>query len=609
MNRRTLHLMCLVILPTACGSKSDANPTRESPPVAASRTQVPATSNSPSTVKAGADRPATTPPAPNPTATPDDWAPSTGKEMPVAPQSSHDPKLLTAQLAEGLAIGKTAKDKATCNRALDKMYPAALGLELRATPANAEVFETILHCARKTKRFQVLEVVARAVTKTKLGMTSDLAHALIGQDRLVEAGKEIATRLKATPDDPSLLSIAARLACKQREFAKCRATAERAIAKGKLQPKDPEAQIAIATAEVNVWQSSAMLGDYVSARAAIAKLPEPVRDPLTKLVVLGEKHRLVVDVEASDQLALGVYHLAGTVNPAPVELTFGNADKRDRELRIEIEIPGVTARVVKQIIVLGKKVEHVALTPTLLPTFVLADVRGPRAVQLDVKVTEGNDTVYERSIPTELLPRDYLPTWQKTGEDSKRPTLHNVGAWVTPNDPAIDAFLGEAKKRLVGKQSFSGPQSATLAQVAAIYDELKARGVSYVMDPQINSDQFLGQRTRLPSEVLTSTNAQCLEGTLLFASLLEALGVSPVIVTVPGHAFVGWHSSPGDGKVPKLLFVETTMVHGAPFENAVKLAMRRVESEIKSGTFKSGASQLIEVSALRKRGITAQPTR
>ena len=72
-------------------------------------------------------------------------------------------------------------------------------------------------------------------------------------------------------------------------------------------------------------------------------------------------------------------------------------------------------------------------------------------MNLDVKITEGDKVVFERSVPTSLLPRDFLPTWQRTSADTKRPTIHNAGAWVTPNDPAVEQFLGKAKQlRLFG---------------------------------------------------------------------------------------------------------------------------------------------------------------
>lgn len=541
------------------------------------------------------------------TTAPADWAPSTGREMPAAKKPELDQAALEKALVRGLKLARSAKDKDQCNRALALLYPSATKLHLAIGPKTAPVFEAIARCARKAKRFQVLEHVARATANTQIGRPSDLATALTGQDRRAEAAAEIKTRLAATPKDPFLLLAKARLACLERDFTTCRDDAARALA---ARSKDPELANAHGVAHATLWFSNLMLGDYAAARKAAAKAAAgKLRDSLVKLIVPAERARLAVDVDASDQLALGTYHLAGKVNPAPFELTLGNGDKRDRELRIEVEIPGVTSKTVKSVVVLGKRAEHVALTPALLPSFAIADVRAPQRVSLDVKVTENDKVVFERSLPTELLPRDYLPTWHKTSADTKRPTLHNAGAWVTPNDPAVEQFLAAAKKRLVGRQTFSGPQSQTLPQVQAIFDELKAKGVSYVMDPGVNSDQFIGQRTRLPSEVLASTNAQCLEGTLLFATALEAIGLAPIIVTVPGHAFVGWHASPKDGPANPLFFVETTMVGTGAFPNAVKVAMNRVAQETKAGTFKTGASRMIEVKQLRAKGVTPQPAR
>lgn len=540
-------------------------------------------------------------------AVPADWAPSTGKEMPKAKSPELDQAALEKALVKGLQLARAAKDKPACNAALTLLYPSATRLQLAIGPKTAPVFEALARCARLTKRFQVLEHVARATAGTQIGRASDLATALIGQDRRAEAAAEIKKGLAATPKDPFLLLAMAKLSCVERDFTSCRDHAALALA---TKSKDPEIKSAHGMAHVSLWFSNLMLGDYAAARTAAAKMPVPaLRDGLVKLIVPAERAKLAVDVDASEQLALGTYHLAGKVNPAPFELTFGNGDRKDRELRIEVEIPGVTSKTVKTIVVLGKRAEHVALTPALLPTFAIADVRAPQRVSLDVKVTENDKVVFERSLPTELLPRDYLPTWHKTSADTKRPTLHNAGAWVTPNDPSVEQFLAAAKQRLTGRQSFSGPQSETIPQVQAIFDELKAKGVSYVMDPGVNSDQFIGQRTRLPSEVLASTNAQCLEGTLLFATALEAIGLAPIIVTVPGHAFVGWHASAKDGPANPLFFVETTMVGTGTFPNAVKVAMNRVAQETKAGTFKTGASRLIEVKELRAKGVTAQPAR
>lgn len=103
--------------------------------------------------------------------------------------------------------------------------------------------------------------------------------------------------------------------------------------------------------------------------------------------------------------------------------------------------------------------------------------------------------------------------------------------------------------------------------------------MTYVMDPDVTAMTAFVQRTRLPGEVLSSTNAQCLEGTLTFATLMEAIGIKPIVVLVPGHAFIGWHTVDKDGTKGEPLFVETTMVGNYDFETALKVANNRVASE------------------------------
>ncbi len=128
------------------------------------------------------------------------------------------------------------------------------------------------------------------------------------------------------------------------------------------------------------------------------------------------------------------------------------------------------------------------------------------------------------------------------------------------------------------------------------------------MEPEVVSDLGTVQRTRLPSDVLVSTNAQCLESTLLFATLLEAIRLRPVLVFVPGHAFVGWHTIE-EAKLPAgtIVYLETTMVHEAKFVDAVVTAIRRVKDEEADGNFEHGVSERLELADPRARGVKAQP--
>ena len=73
------------------------------------------------------------------------------------------------------------------------------------------------------------------------------------------------------------------------------------------------------------------------------------------------------------------------------------------------------------------------------------------------------------------------------------------------------------------------------------------------------------QRIRLPRESLRDRMANCIDGTVLVASLLEAMSLNPAIVLVPGHAFVSWETWPDSGE---WRYLETTMISSHDYDAA-----------------------------------------
>jgi hypothetical protein len=142
-------------------------------------------------------------------------------------------------------------------------------------------------------------------------------------------------------------------------------------------------------------------------------------------------------------------------------------------------------------------------------------------------------------------------------------------AWVTPNAPAVTAVLREAaglhpEGVIVGYQADA---AGVEAQVKAVFEALKAEGIVYV-----NSVLALGatkgeylQRVRLPRESLAMRSANCLDGTVLMASVLEAASLNPGLALVPGHAFLAWETAEGSGQWD---YVETTMIGSHDFAAA-----------------------------------------
>jgi hypothetical protein len=111
----------------------------------------------------------------------------------------------------------------------------------------------------------------------------------------------------------------------------------------------------------------------------------------------------------------------------------------------------------------------------------------------------------------------------------------------------------------------------TYYQTQAIFEQLRAQGLVYVNLPGTGFFSA-AQTVKYPSESLGLLSANCIEGTLVFASAWEALGMQPILAIDPthGHAFVAVRCWSGSSCV---IPVETTMVGGnATFADAVNTA-------------------------------------
>ncbi|HEV2804018.1 MAG TPA: hypothetical protein VGW57_03710 [Chthoniobacterales bacterium] len=74
------------------------------------------------------------------------------------------------------------------------------------------------------------------------------------------------------------------------------------------------------------------------------------------------------------------------------------------------------------------------------------------------------------------------------------------------------------------------------------------------------SETVQSQFVRFIDQSLTNTQANCVDGSVLFASLLRKISIEPFLVTVPGHMYVGFYLGAGKSQWAAL---ETTLL-GVP---------------------------------------------
>jgi hypothetical protein len=152
-----------------------------------------------------------------------------------------------------------------------------------------------------------------------------------------------------------------------------------------------------------------------------------------------------------------------------------------------------------------------------------------------------------------------------------------VARWVTPHDPAVLALVSSARRyiargRLGGYNVHPGAKMATQVeqQARAVFEAMRRSGISYVSSIFTFGDfTTTAQRIRLPRETLSLRTANCIDVSVAFASAMENLGLQPVVVIVPGHAFAGVRLAPDSSQV---LYIDLTVLPNGNFDAAVKRA-------------------------------------
>ena len=560
------------------------------------------------------DRPGGPPPgapAPRP--------PSTGKEL------AQTKVVLPAEVQAEVA--RLLIKKADCTGHVAQMSTALAVAGARLTPEERISGNVLLQrCAKAAKAWTKLiqasiYLLNHASDKTSAEDLID-AYLKMGDDKsATEMLKQIS---KKVPSQRANLTIALSLiACHKNDFQLC-FNASGQMLEVLARNRSPSRKAVIENQIFHAFAAAA-LGKYdvydaemkqVDAAIAAGKGEPGKLDALRTEVEAARAARLFIDTDHTKALALGTYHLiaGGKIKSldnadALVTLRLVNQEPRMRSVTVTVEVPGVTDPATETIALPPGKQVNRRLSPPLKIGFDVAKLRAVRAGQIALHVVDPRThaALLDKTLPVEILPHDSLPLHRWVGDDLRQ-TFDYAAAWVTPNAPEVDAFLTRAKARLPAGVSFSGMQRDTRSQVKALFDELKARGVTYVSDPLIFDERGQVQRTRLPAEVLASTNAQCLEGTLLYATLLEAIGMRPVLVFKPGHAFVAWRPSKYDRTKVPYFFLETTMTGGpATFEQAMDYALNTFKESAAEKQFELGMAALIDITDARHRGYTPQP--
>ena len=259
---------------------------------------------------------------------------------------------------------------------------------------------------------------------------------------------------------------------------------------------------------------------------------------------------------------------------APELLSLRYRSPAPQVLRISMSIPELTQEQTIQVEA-APAFQTQEFKPPLLGTAALDALVSPgqRQAQIQLRVQSEANTICETTAPVLLKSRQWMHWYDPATGTDYAPYL---AGWVTPHAPAITTLIGQTAAwmrqhpgnypgttGLVGYDGGRASQQDVQNQVDALFDTLQqVDRVAYAQD-NVPYSQDREQIVKLPQDVLSSPypSGMCVETTAILASAVEALGMRPYFIIVPGHAFLG--VALGADQTATLGYWETSDLNGS----------------------------------------------
>jgi len=279
---------------------------------------------------------------------------------------------------------------------------------------------------------------------------------------------------------------------------------------------------------------------------------------------------------------------------------------------ISAEIPDWSDKISKTVFMAAGAQEKIDLPLTFKDKFF--SNREFQNVQIQYFVEKDGKTIYSATQKGNVTSATQLIFGMQTENDSIfAPFL--AAMWVTPNDPCIERVISAAKELMPGRafsdyQGYAGKSDEekaymTMQQAKAVYDTLQGHGMSYVNSVTTFGDPTkFSQNVRLPYESLETKNANCIDGTVLYAAIFEKIGLEPVIIIIPGHAFVAVRN---DRNSSSVTFIETTATGTKSFEEAAMSAEETYNSQRQGVETGDNQSMVVAIDIVAARSLGVAP--
>jgi len=230
---------------------------------------------------------------------------------------------------------------------------------------------------------------------------------------------------------------------------------------------------------------------------------------------------------------------------------------------------------------------------------------------LVVQVKSNNKLLYAKTNPLSVLPYNIAVLDERINK--------TLSAFVQPNSSEVK----QARNVLFEKTTinyFPGYQAGeekVFEMIETLHQTMQEQNITYINPPA----SFYGQKIRSPKDVIDNSQGTCIDLAVIYASLWEGVGLNPVLVLIPGRAFMGcWDVDRTHfpetvtvlNKISKdqihllknlKIFNSTDVTSGGSCIDAAKTGFKYLENCI----LEKKAIYIIDVKKARDEGITPLP--
>jgi hypothetical protein len=126
-----------------------------------------------------------------------------------------------------------------------------------------------------------------------------------------------------------------------------------------------------------------------------------------------------------------------------------------------------------------------------------------------------------------------------------------IAACITPDSPGVVGLANEVRALWRSRHPSEAWRAARYTdrdaqEVSSYLREILRRLLvpeGVYVPTEAEDDGVVQHAMRLPDEILSNGGANCLYYSLMYASVLENLGIHPLLLFIPGHVMPGWKTS------------------------------------------------------------------